>query len=129
MQTPVTGAPRALLRVEAVAVLGASLIAYREIGASWPLFALLLLVPDVALVGYLGGPRIGAIAYNALHTYAGPAALAALCYVDVVPDGWAIVLIWVAHIAMDRGLGLGLKFASAFRDTHLGTVGRVTPTG
>jgi hypothetical protein len=29
---------------------------------------------------------------------------------------------------MDRTLGLGLKFASAFRDTHLGTVGRVAPT-
>ena len=30
--------------------------------------------------------------------------------------------IWVAHIGFDRALGYGLKYATAFKDTHLGKV-------
>jgi hypothetical protein len=33
-------------------------------------------------------------------------------------------LIWLAHIGADRGLGYGLKYATAFGDTHLGYIGR-----
>ena len=36
-------------------------------------------------------------------------------------------LFCVARIGMDRSLGLGLEFASAFQDTHLGRVGRIAP--
>ena len=32
---------------------------------------------------------------------------------------------WVAHIGLDRMLGLGLKLSSGFADTHLGRVGRM----
>jgi len=30
-----------------------------------------------------------------------------------------LALIWAGHIGMDRALGLGLKYPTAFRDTHL----------
>jgi hypothetical protein len=30
-----------------------------------------------------------------------------------------IALIWAAHIGVDRLLGYGLKYPTAFRDTHL----------
>ncbi len=33
-------------------------------------------------------------------------------------------LVWVAHIGLDRMLGYGLKYASAFSHTHLGRIGR-----
>jgi Domain of unknown function (DUF4260) len=33
-------------------------------------------------------------------------------------------LLWVFHIAGDRVLGYGLKFASSFQDTHLGRIGQ-----
>jgi hypothetical protein len=128
MDTPVTGAPRVLLRLEGLALLVAAVLGYQALNSSWWLFALLLLLPDVALVAYLAGPRFGALAYNAVHTYVAPGALAALAYVNVIPDAWPICLIWMAHIGMDRVLGLGLKFPSAFRDTHLGAVGRAVPT-
>ncbi len=36
-----------------------------------------------------------------------------------------IATIWGAHIAFDRAVGYGLKYATAFGDTHLGRVGRV----
>src|SRR5688572_17975431 len=124
MDTPVSGTPRVLLRIEGLAVLIAALVGYHAIGASWPLFAGLLLVPDLALLAYISGPRIGALAYNAVHTYIGPLALTALAYLGIVPNAWPFCLVWIAHIGMDRALGLGLKFSSAFQHTHLGTVGR-----
>ena len=30
-----------------------------------------------------------------------------------------VALIWLAHIGMDRALGYGLKYETAFKDTHL----------
>ena len=36
----------------------------------------------------------------------------------------SLSLIWVAHIGADRALGYGLKYSSAFQDTHLGRIGR-----
>jgi hypothetical protein len=127
MDTPVSGNPRLLLRLEGLATLIGAVVTYEAIGASWGYFALLLLLPDLSLIGYVAGARTGAAAYNALHTYIGPAGLAALAYLEVVPPAWHICLIWVAHIGMDRALGLGLKFPSAFHHTHLGNVGPVGP--
>ena len=113
-----------MLRLEALAVLIAAVIGYRALGASWLLFAVALLLPDVSLAAYAGGPRVGAAVYNAFHSYLAPALLATVAYFNSSALLWAVCLIWIAHIGMDRALGLGLKFSSAFRDTHLGTVGR-----
>ena len=128
MDTPVSGTPRVLLRLEGLALLTAAVVGYRELHASWWLFAVLLLVPDIALVAYAAGPRFGALAYNAVHSYLAPALLAVLAYTFGLPSLWPLCLIWLAHIGMDRALGLGLKFPTAFRDPHLGTVGRVRST-
>jgi hypothetical protein len=128
MDTPVSGTPRMLLRLEGLVVLLAAVVGYRELDTSWRVFALLFLLPDVALLAYLAGPRAGAFTYNTLHTYFGPAGLGALTYLGIVPAAWPICLIWMAHIGMDRALGLGLKFSSAFQATHLGWVGRAGPT-
>jgi hypothetical protein len=127
LNTPVSGTPRLLLRLEGFVLLVAAVVAYQLIGGSWLRFGLLLLVPDVGLAGYAANPRVGAAAYNALHTYMAPAALALLGLSGVLTDVWPLCLIWLAHIGMDRVLGLGLKFPTAFGHTHLGTVGRITP--
>jgi hypothetical protein len=127
MDTPVSGTPRVLLRLEGLVLLGAALLGYHALGASWLRFALVLLLPDLGLLGYLAGPRAGALGYNALHTYLGPAGLAGLAYLGIAPGAWPICLIWLAHIGMDRALGLGLKFPGAFRDTHLGSFRRAAP--
>jgi hypothetical protein len=123
MDTAVSGTPRAILRLEGLAVLLFSVAAYQATEGSWWMFALLLLVPDVSLAGYAANPRLGALTYNLFHTYLAPASLAALGALGL-PHAMPIAIIWVAHIAMDRALGLGLKFPTAFESTHLGTVGR-----
>src|SRR5919198_5902888 len=65
----------------------------------------------------------GALVYNAAHTYVWPVALAAACLLTGSPSlPVEIALIWSAHIGVDRFLGYGLKYPTAFKDTHLGRV-------
>ena len=113
---------RTLLRAEGAAVLVLSLVGYRLSGGGWGLLVPLLLLPDVALLAYLGGRRAGAWAYNAAHGYVGPAALALgglwAGSDPAVVAAWA----WAAHCGLDRALGYGLK-TGGFRDTHLGRIG------
>ena len=45
-------------------------------------------------------------------------------FVSGLPAAMAGALIWIAHIGFDRALGYGLKYATGFRDTHLGRIGR-----
>lgn len=123
----VTGVPRILLRLEGLAAVAAAVWAYQLSGGSWGWFAVLLLVPDLSMFAFLAGPRAGAIAYNAVHTYVGPGLVAALAWVAHAPWFVSLALIWVAHIGIDRALGYGLKYATAFSDTHLGRIGRATP--
>ena len=106
----------------AVAVVGIAL--YALSGASWWLFALLILAPDLSMLGYLAGPRVGAVAYNALHILIVPLLLALAGYVLADSMAAVIGLIWIIHIAVDRALGYGLKLSTGFQDTHLGRIGR-----
>ena len=71
----IEGAPLPLLRVEGAALAVAAVAGYAHFGPSWWLFAVLLLVPDLSVLGYLAGPRVGALVYNAAHTTLGPLAL------------------------------------------------------
>jgi len=115
---------RWLLRAEAFAVLVALIAMYAVRDADWGRFAALFLVPDLALLGYLAGPRTGAAAYNTTHSYVGPGILAAIAISGVAPAALPYALIWAAHCAFDRTLGYGLKYTTGFRHTHLGTIGR-----
>ena len=114
----VTGAPLVWLRVEGLAVLALAVLLYARGGHSWLLLAALFLAPDLSFVAYLGGTRMGAWAYNAAHSYAGPALAAGAALLTGRPP--VVALIWAAHVGFDRALGYGLKYPSGFADTHLG---------
>jgi len=118
-----SGTPLILLRLEGAVVLLAATLAYSRLGAGWGLFAGLFLVPDLSMLGYLGGRRLGAACYNAGHTYLAPAALAALGVAASIPMLLGIACIWIAHIGLDRLLGYGLKYPTSFGETHLGRRG------
>ncbi|HTK78827.1 MAG TPA: DUF4260 domain-containing protein [Rhizomicrobium sp.] len=122
----VNGSVRTVLRLEALALLIASVLLYAHLGASWTLFAILFLTPDLSMLAYFAGPRIGAAAYNLAHATIAPIAAALLGYLSNWTMLEAIGLIWLAHVGIDRALGFGLKYASAFGDTHLGRIGRAT---
>jgi hypothetical protein len=113
-----------VLRLEGAALLGVAVFLYARYGDGWVLFALLLLAPDLSLLGYTAGPVFGAAAYNALHTTVLPLAMGVVGIVSGSEVILSVALVWLAHIGMDRGLGYGLKLTSGFRDTHLGRIGR-----
>ena len=111
--------PAAMLRVEGATMLAGTVLMYWMGGGSWWLFALLLLAPDVSMVGYLAGPRVGAALYNAFHSYPLPATLGIFALLAGSPLGVSVALVWFAHIGMDRLMGYGLKYPTGFKDTHL----------
>jgi hypothetical protein len=120
----VAGLPRLLLRLEGAAWFALALFLYPKVADSWAMFAVLFLLPDLSMAGYLAGPRVGAIAYNAAHVTLGPIALAAVGFLYPAVLLIAFALIWLAHIGFDRALGYGLKYDAGFRFTHLGRIGR-----
>jgi hypothetical protein len=111
--------PRLLLRVEGAAVFAAALAVYLNRDYSLLLAALLFFAPDLSFAGYAAGPRVGSVVYNALHTLIPPLALGAVGVVTDARLAVEIALVWLAHIGLDRALGYGLKYPSAFKDTHL----------
>ena len=112
-----------LLRLEGLCVLTIALIVYAKLGFGWNTFALYFLVPDISLIGYLAGSRIGALSYNLAHSYVGSIVLLGVGFVSM-PALYCVGLIWIAHIGFDRSLGYGLKYADGFGFTHLGLIGK-----
>lgn len=123
-QTATSVPVSAILRLEAGALFIAGIVAYAHLGGGWGTFALLILIPDLGLLGYLIGTRTGAATYNLTHTLVLPLLLAITALLLGSPRTGALAAIWLAHIGIDRAVGYGLKYPTDFRDTHLQ---RVTP--
>lgn len=111
--------PKTMLHLESLALLVGILIAYEHLGYNGWLLLGLLLVPDTAMLGYLVNVRVGSRAYNIAHTYLTPLGLLGVGLLAGWTFGITLALIWVAHIAIDRTLGYGLKYPTTFKDTHL----------
>ncbi|MDO8789886.1 MAG: DUF4260 domain-containing protein [Sulfuritalea sp.] len=131
MSGATVGAVRIVLRLEGLCALIAASIAYSKFGLGWGTFALFFLTPDLSFLGYLAGPKVGAVSYNLAHSYIG--AIGCLAIGILLPESTVLCvgLIWCAHIGFDRALGYGLKYSDGFSFTHLGRIGRtpvVAPT-
>lgn len=121
-----------VLKLESLLILVGSLfVAYScQTSLSYLSWIVLLMWPDLSLLGYLIGPKIGSILYNTAHSYVLPFSMPLLFLIGTffgwrlpVPAlGLVFVALWVAHIAMDRTLGFGLKYETNFWDTHLDRV-------
>ena len=130
MSGATTGGVRLVLRLEGLCVLIAASVAYSKFGLGWGTFALFFLTPDLSFLGYLAGPKIGAVSYNVAHSYVGAGTCLVISLVLPVPLLLTAGIIWFAHIGFDRALGYGLKYSAGFGFTHLGRIGRlpvVTP--
>lgn len=110
---------RIILRLEGLLVFLCCLYLYGSLDASWTLFILLWLVPDIGMVGFLRDTRLGALTYNLTHTYLAAGALLLIGYLLGNPSAISFGIIWISHIGLDRFLGYGLKYPTHFKDTHI----------
>jgi hypothetical protein len=124
----VTGGLRTLLRLEGLTLFAGMTVLYAVWDGSWWVYAILFLVPDLSFAAYLAGPQVGAIVYNAAHSYLAPVTLMITGFAITSPLILSIAMIWLAHIGIDRALGYGLKYSSGFPFTHLGRIGRAAVT-
>lgn len=86
-----------------------------DLGAT-PL-VLFLLLPDLAFVAGAGAheergrlPARAVPIYNAAHRTVGPVSVIGLALVGGLSTWWLVAgLAWLAHVALDRGFGFGLR--------------------
>jgi hypothetical protein len=114
--------PDVLLRLEGLLALVVGCIAYQYLYPHhWGLFALLFLVPDISLLGYLRpASKTSAAFYNLVHCYVLPFALGLLAWERGGVLGGQLALIWMAHISFEPGfpaklVGVG-ELHAAFLD-------------
>lgn len=108
-----------LLRIEGLLEFAAAVTLYANLGGNGWVFAGLLLTPDIAMLGYLHSPRVGAFCYNLAHLMALPLAIAVIAFLTGATTALLLALIWIAHIGMDRSVGYGFKSPDSFKSTHL----------
>ena len=105
---------------------GLCLLALTMLKVPWWVYPLLLLGPDISMIGYLAGNKVGAICYNLFH-HKGIAVLVFVAGVLISDYPGEILniigLILFGHSSMDRALGYGLKLSEGFKYTHLETIG------
>lgn len=113
-----------LLRIEELALAALAVFLFRGLGYAWWWMAVLILAPDVSMIGYAAGPRVGAFVYNLVHHKATAVAAYIAGYFAEIPALQLAGVVLLAHSSADRVLGYGLKYSDSFKHTHLGTIGR-----
>lgn len=89
---------------------------------AWWIYLLLILTPDIGMLGYLINTKIGASTYNLFH-HKGIAILVGFAgFWWMIPEFQLAGIILFGHASMDRIFGYGLKFSDNFKHTHLGNL-------
>lgn len=113
-----------IIKTEEVAMFGISIYFFLQLPYSWVWFWVLLLTPDVSMIGYVFGNKAGAVIYNFFH-HKGVAIAVWLSGVYTnQPILQLVGVILFAHSSMDRIFGYGLKYDKGFKFTHLGEIGK-----
>ena len=114
---------KTLLKLEELLLFVLGIAVFVQMPFAWWWFLVLILLPDIGMLGYLVNDNFGAIIYNLFH-HRGLAILIYLLgqFLEMPILELAGVILF-AHIAMDRFFGYGLKYKKGFKYTHLGEIG------
>ena len=113
-----------IIKLEELGMLFASILALMYLKVEYWYYLVLFLGPDISMVAYLFGNKIGAVCYNIFH-HKGIAL--ALLVIGFIYNSWILQvtgLILFGHSSMDRMAGYGLKLEEGFKFTHLGMIGK-----
>lgn len=113
-----------LLRIEELALFLLGSYAFYLTELSWWWFAGLFFLPDIGMLGYLAGEKIGAWVYNVFHHRGIAVLVFGLGFLLESQIAEVAGIILFSHIAFDRMLGYGLKYEKGFKFTHLGEIGK-----
>ncbi len=113
-----------LLKSEEIGLFLFGIFLFTQLPYAWWCFPLLLLLPDIGMLGYLVNERLGAQLYNLFHHRGLALALYLLGVYLSVPLWQLAGVILFSHVAMDRAMGYGLKYKRGFTYTHLGEIGK-----
>ncbi len=114
---------RTILKLEELMMFVGAIYLFSLLSYQWWWFLVLILLPDVGMIGYAFGNKVGAFIYNLFH-HKGVAI--AIYLLGVYLANHLVLLIGIilfAHAAMDRIFGYGLKYDNGFKFTHLGEIG------
>ena len=111
-----------ILKIEELAMFAFSLYLFNQLSYAWWVFPVLLLTPDIGVLGYLVNPRMGAWMYNVFHHKGLAVLVGAVGLYTGLPFLMLAGTILFAHASFDRMLGYGLKYTDSFHHTHLGII-------
>lgn len=111
---------KTVLKLEQAVLFLFSIYLFAQLEFAWWWFPLLLLTPDLSMLGYLAGPATGAWTYNLVH-HKGAALGVYLLGAWLASPGLMLAgVILFGHSSLDRVFGYGLKYPDSFQHTHLG---------
>lgn len=118
---------KTLLKFEEAAMFGICIFFLYSLNVPWWAYLLLVIGPDISMVGYSLGNKVGADCYNFFHHKGVAIAAFAIGVIlnshigDIISIAGIILF---GHSSMDRMLGYGLKLNKGFKYTHLGLIGK-----
>jgi len=112
------------LKIEELAQFGLGIALFSNLDFTWWWFPVLILLPDIGMIGYAFNSKVGALIYNLFHNKALGIAfiLIGMFWLNETVTLAGIILF--SHSAMDRIFGYGLKYPDSFKNTHLGKIGK-----
>jgi len=113
-----------LIKLEELGQLVLAILLFSQLDYAWWLFPACLLLPDLSMIGYAAGPKVGAFSYNLFHHKFLAVIVFALGFLLHIPVLAFAGTILFGHSAMDRIFGYGLKYNDGFQHTHLGRIGK-----
>ena len=117
------------IALEEVVMFGLSIFLFNRLSFAWWWYLVLILTPDLSMLGYLVNTRTGAMVYNFFH-HKGVAIVVYVTGLSLNNEVLQLIgLILFGHSSMDRMLGYGLKYPDSFQNTHLGLIGKEREKG
>lgn len=115
---------KTVIKIEEFGLFLFGIYLFNQLDYVWWWFLVLILVPDLSMIGYVFGNKSGAFLYNLFHHKG----IAILVYLAGIYFTNGLVqltgIIMFAHSSMDRMMGYGLKYETGFKYTHLGEIGK-----
>jgi hypothetical protein len=115
---------KTIIKLEELGLFVLGIYFFNQLDYAWWWFLVLILVPDLSMIGYVFGNKTGALCYNLFH-HRGIAI--ALYFVGIYFSNSLVQLSGImlfTHSSMDRMFGYGLKYETGFKYTHLGEIGK-----